>query len=140
MRGHSDHKCSSNPDRENCKLNCRRNADKISTPRIVGIGQSSGDADDSRYGKAAQWALEAGETNWSAFDPSDDRSGGDSQHRTDNKSSESLYREATVPAPQAEADYLCEERQEKRRDDYRDRVVLDDTRREQNRPAAARAT
>src|SRR5437867_4176662 len=71
MRRHSDHKRRSNPDWENRKLNCRRNADKVSPPGIVGIGQSSGDAGDSRYGKAAQGALELAKTNRAAFDPSD---------------------------------------------------------------------
>src|SRR5260370_37524078 len=136
MRGYSDHKRGPNPDRENRKLNCSRKADKVPAPGIVGIGQSSSDADDSRYGKAAQRALEIGKTNWSAFDPSNDRAGGDSQYRTDNESSESLYHE-TVPVPQAEDDsqYLREERQKKRRNDYSDWVVLDDARREQNRPS-----
>jgi len=135
MRRYSDHKRGPNPDRENRKLNCSGNADKVPAPGIVGIGQFSSDADESRYGKAAERALEVGIANWSAFHPSNDRAGGDSQYRTDNESSEYLYHEATVPVPQAEADsqYLREERQEKRRDDYSDWVVLDDARREQNR-------
>src|SRR5260370_27791463 len=91
MRGYSDHKRGPNPDRENRKLNCSRKADKVPAPGIVGIGQSSSDADDSRYGKAAQRALEIGKTNWSAFDPSNDRAGGDSHYRNEQWRSEYRY-------------------------------------------------
>ena len=136
MRGHSNHERCPQPDREYSELNGRRDADQVAAAGVVGDGQPGGDANNRRYGKAAQRALESGKKNRSTFDPGNDRTGSNREQGTDDKSPDTLHNEATIPVPQAEADsqHLREEGQEDRRYNNSDRVVFNNPVRQQDRP------
>ena len=142
MIGQAQHQSSPQPDREYCELDGGSNADQVAAAGIIRRGQARCYADDRGDGQAAQGTLETRERYRAALDQRDDSASGNSQDGARGKGPRALEEEATVPAPQAKADgeHLGKERQEKRRDDDGNRVVIDNTCREKYPPANARPT